>query len=191
MTVILGKIEGSRRRGDRGWDGLMASQQLEFEPALEVGDGQGSLACCSPWGHEASDTTEQLNWLIQQMMLGKLDVLSLSVVSDSVTSLTVAHKAPMSMGILQAIILKWVAMPSSRGSSQIRDRTQVFCRFFSVWATREAQKSWIATCKTMKLGHSLTLYARIKLKSFKDLGVKHETINLLEKNIGKSFWHQS
>ena len=61
MTVILGKIEGSRRRGDRGGDGLMASQQLEFEPALEVGDGQGSLACCSPWGHEASDTTEQLN----------------------------------------------------------------------------------------------------------------------------------
>ena len=59
------------------------------------------------------------------MMLGKLDVLSLSVVSDSVTSWTVAHKAPMSMGILQAIILKWVAMPSSRGSSQPMDRTQV------------------------------------------------------------------
>ena len=33
----------------------------EFEQALEVGDGQGSLACCSPWGHKESDTTEQLN----------------------------------------------------------------------------------------------------------------------------------
>ena len=34
----------------------------EFEQALGVGDGQGSLVCCSPWGHKESDTTEQLNW---------------------------------------------------------------------------------------------------------------------------------
>ena len=34
----------------------------EFEQALGVGDGQGSLACCSPWGHKESDTTERLNW---------------------------------------------------------------------------------------------------------------------------------
>ena len=34
----------------------------EFEQALRVGDGQGSLACCSPWGRKDSDTTEQLNW---------------------------------------------------------------------------------------------------------------------------------
>ena len=33
----------------------------EFEQALGVGDGQGSLACCSPWGHKQSDKTEQLN----------------------------------------------------------------------------------------------------------------------------------
>ena len=30
----------------------------EFEQAVEVGDGQGSLACCSPWGRKESDTTE-------------------------------------------------------------------------------------------------------------------------------------
>ena len=35
----------------------------EFEQALGVGDGQRSLACCSPWGHKESDTTEQLNWI--------------------------------------------------------------------------------------------------------------------------------
>ena len=34
----------------------------EFEQALGLGDGQGSLACCSPWGHKESDTTERLNW---------------------------------------------------------------------------------------------------------------------------------
>ena len=33
----------------------------EFEQALGVGDGQENLACCSPWGHKESDTTEQLN----------------------------------------------------------------------------------------------------------------------------------
>ena len=34
----------------------------EFEQAPEVGDGQGSLACCSPWGHKESETIEWLNW---------------------------------------------------------------------------------------------------------------------------------
>ena len=34
----------------------------EFEWTLGVGDGQGGLACCSPWGHKEWDTTEQLNW---------------------------------------------------------------------------------------------------------------------------------
>ena len=34
----------------------------EFEWTLGVGDGQGSLVCCSPWGHRDSDTTERLNW---------------------------------------------------------------------------------------------------------------------------------
>ena len=34
----------------------------EFEHKLGVGDGQGSLACCIPWGLKDSDMTEQLNW---------------------------------------------------------------------------------------------------------------------------------
>ena len=33
----------------------------EFEQALGVGDGQGSLACCNSWGRRGSETTEQLN----------------------------------------------------------------------------------------------------------------------------------
>ena len=33
----------------------------QFEQAPGVGDGQGSLVCCSPRGHKESDTTEQLN----------------------------------------------------------------------------------------------------------------------------------
>ena len=48
-------------------------------------------------------------------------------------------------GILQARILEWVAVPFSRGSSQPRDQTQVFCiagGFVISWVTREAQENW-------------------------------------------------
>ena len=48
-------------------------------------------------------------------------------------------------GILQARILEWVAFLFSRGSSQPRDWTQVSHiagRFFTTWATREAQEYW-------------------------------------------------
>ena len=52
-------------------------------------------------------------------------------------------------GILQARrILEWVAIPFSRGSSQIRDRTRVFCtagRFFTIRATREATYTYTHT----------------------------------------------
>ena len=63
-TLMVGKIEGRKRRGNRGWDCWMASPTngLEFEQAPGVGDGQGSLVCCSPWGCKESDTTERLNW---------------------------------------------------------------------------------------------------------------------------------
>ena len=39
-----------------GW--LHQLSRHEFEQALGVGDGQGSLVCCSPWGREESDRTE-------------------------------------------------------------------------------------------------------------------------------------
>ena len=48
-------------------------------------------------------------------------VLSHTVMSDSVTPWTVAHQAPLSMGIVQASIQEWVDMPSFRGSFQPRD----------------------------------------------------------------------
>ena len=44
-----------------------------FEPSLGDSDGQGSRACCSPWGHQESDTTEQLNnvtWKVGSPKMG-------------------------------------------------------------------------------------------------------------------------
>ena len=63
-TPMLGKIEDGRRRGRqrmRWLDGITDSIDIESEEALGVGDGQGSLACCSPWSLKELDTTEQLN----------------------------------------------------------------------------------------------------------------------------------
>ena len=42
-----------------------------FEQALGVGDGQGNLPCCSPWGHKELDTTEWLNWTDSAYKLNK------------------------------------------------------------------------------------------------------------------------
>ena len=58
-TLMLGKIEGGTRRGQQ--DEMVAwHHQLdghEFQQTLGIDDGQGGLACCSPWGHKESDTT--------------------------------------------------------------------------------------------------------------------------------------
>ena len=58
---MLGKIEGRGRKGVTedemvGWHHWLDGH--EFEQALGVGDGQGSLAYCSPWGCKESDMTE-------------------------------------------------------------------------------------------------------------------------------------
>ena len=58
---MLGSIEGRRRRGPqrmRWLDDITDFDGLEFEQVLGVGDEQGSLASCSPWGHKELDTTE-------------------------------------------------------------------------------------------------------------------------------------
>ena len=62
-TLVLGKIEGRRRRGQqrmRWLDGITDSMDVGLSKALGDGEGQGSLMCCSPWGHEESDMTEGL-----------------------------------------------------------------------------------------------------------------------------------
>ena len=41
--------------------GITNAMDMSLSKLQELGDGQGSLVCCSPWGHKELDTTEQLN----------------------------------------------------------------------------------------------------------------------------------
>ena len=103
-----GRLRAGGEGDDRGWDGWMASliQWTWVWVDSGVSDGQGGLVCCGSWGRKESDTTERLNWT---------ELMDYSLPGSSV------H------GILQARILEWVAMPSSRGSSWPRDQTYVSC----------------------------------------------------------------
>ena len=63
-TLMLGKIEGKRRREGqkmRWLEGITDLMDIKCEQAPRISDGQGSLACCSPWGCKESDRTERLN----------------------------------------------------------------------------------------------------------------------------------
>ena len=65
-TLMLGKIEGRRRRGwqrMRWLDGITDSMDMSLG---KLWDGEGGLACCGSWGRKELDMTEQLNWLASQ-----------------------------------------------------------------------------------------------------------------------------
>ena len=59
--LMLGKIEGRRRRGQQGtrWlDGITNQMDMSLSKFQGDAEGQGSLACCSPWGCKELDATE-------------------------------------------------------------------------------------------------------------------------------------
>ena len=65
--LMLGKIEGRRRRGQlrmRWLEGIIDSMDMSLSKLWER---QGSLACCSPWSHKESDMTEWLKctWILE------------------------------------------------------------------------------------------------------------------------------
>ena len=69
-SQLIGKDPDSGKDGRKEEKGATEDEMVgwyhlhnghEFEQTLGDGEGQGSLACCSPWNHKESDTTEQLN----------------------------------------------------------------------------------------------------------------------------------
>ena len=57
-----GKDWGQEEKGTTEDEMVGWHHRLNDEKTLGVGEGQGGLACCGPWGHKESDMTEQLNW---------------------------------------------------------------------------------------------------------------------------------
>ena len=97
------------------------------------------------------------------------------------------------MGILQAKILKWVAMPSSRGSSWPEDRTQVSCitgGFLTVWATRNLRRFGESLGhKSVKLVGAIFLscrvgiFCRLKVNQFFNTSEKENYLCIHKKYI--------
>ena len=66
-SLMLGKLEGRRRRGHqrmRWLDGITDAMNM-YLGKLGDAEGQGGPACCSPWGRKELDTTEQLHFHFQ------------------------------------------------------------------------------------------------------------------------------
>ena len=64
-TLMVWKIEGSRRRGQQRMNWLECitdSMDMRLSELREFGDVQGGLACYGSWGRKESDTTERPNW---------------------------------------------------------------------------------------------------------------------------------
>ena len=130
-TLMLGRLrqeKGVTEDEMVGWHHQL--NEHEFEQALRVGDGQGGLVCCSPWGRKESHTTEQLNWTDFGAFLGlSWGMWDLSVVAcrfyfpatakslqsyptvcDPIDGSPPGSPIP---GILQARTLEWVAISFS------------------------------------------------------------------------------
>ena len=76
---LLGKDPDAGKVWRREEKGMTEDEMVEwhhwlnghkFEQALGVGNGQGSLTCRRPWGHQESDRIEQLNWLCLLFVIG-------------------------------------------------------------------------------------------------------------------------
>ena len=120
-----GRDRGQEEKGTTedemaGWHHQLDGHEFEWTPG--EGDGQGGLACWDSRGPKESDTTERLNWTEVAL-----------VMSDSWDPINWSPPGSSVHGIIQARILEWAAITSSRGSSQHRDWT---CMSYVSWAGR-------------------------------------------------------
>ena len=136
-TLMLGKIEGARRRGDRGWDGWMAS--LTQWTWVWVNSRSwwwtGGLACCGSWGRKESDTTERLNWLTflkagspwtfrKPEQFSDIEDQPPTPMEDQflwpVLALLTSTKSPLSRGLIWSSLISrpWLNLPRGRKECQ-------------------------------------------------------------------------
>ena len=130
------KLRTGGEGDDRGWDDRMASPTQWMWVWVGSGSwwwtGRPGVLWFIGSQRVGHDWVTKLNWTDSSFQW----CLTLCDPRDCIRPGSSAH------GILQTRILEWVAIPFSRGSSQPRGHTWVSCiagRFFTIWATREAQ----------------------------------------------------
>ena len=105
-----------------GWRHWLDGRESEW--TLGVGDGQGGLACCNSWGCKESNTTERLIWS-EVWVVACVRAKLLKSCPTLCNPMDCSLPGSSIHGILQARVLEWIAMPSSRGSSWPRDPADV------------------------------------------------------------------
>ena len=73
----------------------------EFEQTLGDSEGQGSLACCSPWGHKESDTTEQLNNNNISIQTARMNIVIIPNAGEDMKKLDLSYIASGKVKIIQ------------------------------------------------------------------------------------------
>ena len=101
--------EEKRTREDEmvGWLDVHQLNVLESEQALGVGDGQRSLACCSPRGYKELDITEWLNWTVHVCVLTCFSHVQLFAIPWTIT-----RQAPLSTGFFRQEYWNGLPCPS-------------------------------------------------------------------------------
>ena len=106
-----------------GWHYRLHGCEFEWTPG--VCDGQGGLACCSLWGHNESDTTEQLNWIIN-FLTDKKPSLNIFSAPRSVLG---SHIRMSINALFWSLIYNKV---SSAGSSEVQTSTVIHGSFTQI-----------------------------------------------------------
>ena len=129
----------------------------EFKQALGDVKGQGSLACCNPWGLKGSDTTEQLN-------------NNNNYKATVVKTIWYWHKKQTHRSTEQnwrspnKCIHIWTTI-YDKGPKSIQWRKD---SLFNKWCW----ENWTTTCKRTKLDHYVTQYTKINSKLIEDLNIR-------------------